>query len=122
VADGRSPIIHREKNLTHGRIRVRPSTDSFPLIRINHRFLQATVSLRVPIPPEREGESRKSVRLHGNNQERGLDVGCVVANANTSHDEKNEAMEEILHFWQKTRQTTATYSIVRGHSGLNYGK
>jgi hypothetical protein len=53
------------------------------------------------ITAEVAGAATMGVSILRQNQERGLDV-VANPNANTSHDEKNEAMEEILHSWQKT--------------------
>jgi hypothetical protein len=53
------------------------------------------------IAAEVAGVATMGVSILQHNQERGLDV-VANPNANTSHDEKNEAMEEILHSWQYT--------------------
>jgi hypothetical protein len=49
------------------------------------------------------GAATMGVAVLRYNQERGLNVVANTnANANTSRDDKNEAMEEILHYWEKT--------------------
>jgi hypothetical protein len=75
-----------------------------PLLSIIRRMMTTTIlpdrtvsSMR--IAAEVADAATMEVSILRYNQERVLDV---VANANTSHDEKNEAMEEILHSWQKT--------------------